>query len=322
MSEITVSVITTAYNHEKYIAQAIESIVSQEIDFNIELLINDDCSVDSTADIIRHYAELYPDVIRPIYQTENQYSRGVNIPKMLVERARGEYVAFCEGDDYWCDNTKLRRQVDKLKSSPQFAACAHQTTELNCLTGERRGMSLMEADGVIGFEDVIQGGNKAFQMSSLLVRRELMADPELTELSSVSKVGDYPLSIFLTMHGGIYYIDRAMSVYRAYSSGDSWTLYIRNHPEAAVLHNQEMIKLLQLTDAKTDHRYEPLIRERIRAHSYDMLKNQNRREIFTDKEYRELFKAESNYMKCLLIAKAYCPKAIWRCLKRLKAGRH
>ena len=320
MNDITVSVITTAYNHEKYIRQTIESIVSQETDFNFELLINDDCSTDGTADIIREYEAKYPDIVHPIYQTENQYSKGVNIPKLLIDRAQGEHVAFCEGDDYWCDNTKLQRQVDKLYECPEYAACVHQTTELNCLTGEKRQMSARKGNGVIGFEDVIQGGNKAFQMSSLLVKRELLKDAELDKLQSISKAGDYPLSMFLTLKGGIYYIDRTMSVYRAYSSEDSWTLYIRKHPEAAVKYNQEMIKILELIDAMSRQQYTGLIQERIRAHRYDMLKNQNSRETFSGKEFKELFKQESSYMKCLLIAKAYCPKRLWELLKRLKNG--
>lgn len=321
MSEITVSVITTAYNHEKYIRQTIESIVSQETDFAFELLINDDCSQDATADIIKEFEDRYPDIVHPIYQKENQYSKGVNVPAMLAERARGEYIAFCEGDDYWCDNTKLQRQVDKLRDCREYAACVHQTIELNCLTGAKRSMSLKDCDCVIGFEDVIQGGNKAFQMSSLLLRKELVLDPELWEFLSISRVGDYPLSIYLAIHGGIYYIDRAMSVYRAFSSGDSWTMYIKQHPEAAVRHNQEMIKLLEFTDSKTGHKYASIINERIKAHRYDMLKNQNSREIFANKEYAKLFGAESGYMKCLLIAKAYCPRALWSVLKQLKNGK-
>lgn len=318
MSEIKVSVITTAYNHEKYIRQTIESIVAQETDFAFELLINDDCSLDATANIIREYESRYPDIIHPIYQKENQYSKGVNVPKLLLDRARGKYIAFCEGDDYWCDNTKLQRQVDKLEGCREYAACAHQTIELNCFTGAKRSMSLKDEDCVIGFEDVIQGGNKAFQMSSLMLRRELASDAELWEFLSISRVGDYPLSIYLALHGGIYYIDRAMSVYRAFSSADSWTMYIKQHPEAAVKHNQEMIKLLEFTDSKTEHRFASIIDERIRAHRYDLLKNKNSKEIFNNKEYAELFGAESGCMKCLLIAKAYCPKALWTILKRIK----
>ncbi len=321
MSEILVSVITTAYNHEKYIRQTIESIVAQKTDFAIELLINDDCSQDGTADIIREYEERYPEIVHPIYQKENQYSKGVNVPELLVDRARGEYVAFCEGDDYWCDNTKLQRQVDKLRSCGEYAACVHQTTELNCLTGATRSMSLKDGDCILGFEDVIPGGNKAFQMSSLLIKRELLYDAELREFLSVSKVGDYPLAIYLAIHGGIYYIDRAMSVYRAFSSEDSWTLYIKQHPEAAVKNNQEMIKLMELTDTKTGHRYSSVINERIRVHRYDLLKNKNSRRIFTDREFAGLFRAESSYMKCLLIAKAYCPAKLWNILKRVKNGK-
>jgi glycosyltransferase involved in cell wall biosynthesis len=318
MGDVTVSVVTTAYNHEKYIRQTIEGIVSQKTDFKFELLINDDCSGDGTADIIREYEAKYPDIIKPIYQSENQYSKGVNVARMLVMRATGEYVAFCEGDDYWCDEDKLQLQVDVLKAHSEYAACVHQTTELNCLTGAERRMAYRDGDGVISFTDVIQGGNRAFQMSSLLVRRELMLDPQLDELSGVSRIGDYPLSIFLALHGGIYYMNRAMSVYRCFSSGDSWTLTIKQHPELAVKHNEEMVKLLELTDKITDHKYADIIEDRITAHRYDSLMNQNSKAIFKDKRYAKFFAAESTYMKCLLIAKAYCPAGLWKLVKGLK----
>ena len=320
MSEVTVSVITTAYNHEKYIRQTIEGIVSQKADFKFELLINDDCSTDGTADIIREYEARYPDIIKAIYQTGNQYSKGVNIPVMLESKARGAYVAFCEGDDYWCDENKLALQVAKLIEHPECAACVHQTMELNCLTGEKRAIAGRDSDGIIGFEDVIKGGNKAFQMSSLLVKREALHNTRFRELDGVSQVGDYPLSIALSLSGGIYYINRSMSVYRCFSSGDSWTLTIKQHPELAVRHNQEMVKLLQITDRLTEHRYADIIGQRITAHQYDILKNQNSKAVFKDKRYAELFASETTYMKCLLMVKAYCPAGLWKLLKKLKNG--
>ena len=131
-----VSVLCTAYNHEEYIRDALESIVSQQTDFPFELLVNDDASTDGTAAIIREYAEKYPDIVRPFYQEKNLYSQDIDIYyAVFFPNARGKYVAFCEGDDYWTDPTKLQRQVDFLEVHPEYSACVHNTLLHYCAGG-------------------------------------------------------------------------------------------------------------------------------------------------------------------------------------------
>ena len=111
MSEsVMVSVLCTAYNHEKWIKDAIEGVLEQQTDFKYELIIHDDASTDNTASVIQQYAGQYPDVIRPIFQKENQFGKCSLYKKYLFPSARGKYIALCEGDDYWCDSHKLQRQ--------------------------------------------------------------------------------------------------------------------------------------------------------------------------------------------------------------------
>ncbi|HHX61228.1 MAG TPA: glycosyltransferase [Epulopiscium sp.] len=99
-----VSICCLAYNHEKFIRQALDGFIMQESNFPIEVLIHDDASTDDTANIIREYEKKYPEIIKPIYQTENQYSKGVGISVTYnFPRAKGKYIAMCEGDDYWTD---------------------------------------------------------------------------------------------------------------------------------------------------------------------------------------------------------------------------
>ena len=97
---IKVSICCITFNHEKYIKKALDSFLSQNTDFEYEILIHDDASTDSTADIIREYEKKYPNIIKPIYQTENQYQKGVTNPsgKFNFPRAKGQYIAMCEGD--------------------------------------------------------------------------------------------------------------------------------------------------------------------------------------------------------------------------------
>jgi glycosyltransferase involved in cell wall biosynthesis len=119
---VTISCIT--YNHETYIREALEGFVAQKTTFPIEILIHDDASTDGTAQVIREYEKKYPALILPIYQTENQYSKGVKVSfTYQFPRARGKYIALCEGDDYWTDPLKLQKQVGIFRKYPDTIIC-------------------------------------------------------------------------------------------------------------------------------------------------------------------------------------------------------
>lgn len=116
---VTIQCIT--YNHEKYIRQCLEGFVMQKTNFRFEAIVHDDASTDGTADIIREYAKKYPDVIKPILETENQYSKhDGTISKLIRQNTYGKYVAICEGDDCWNDPLKLQKQVDFLETHPEY----------------------------------------------------------------------------------------------------------------------------------------------------------------------------------------------------------
>lgn len=124
-----VSVITLTYNQADYIRECIEGILMQKTDFPIELIIHDDASTDGTSDIIKEYAEKYPDIIKPIIQKENQYSQKKSFYPILgkcIDKASGKYIAFCEGDDYWTDPQKLQKQVEFLESHPDIVYTCHR----------------------------------------------------------------------------------------------------------------------------------------------------------------------------------------------------
>lgn len=133
MSGVLVAVVCIAYNHEKYLRDALEGILSQKTDFQFNIVIHDDASTDNTPIIIEEYALKYPQIIIPIYQKENQYQRGVNILKEYVApMLEGQYYAYCEGDDFWCDPHKLQEQVDFMRAHPDYSACVHNTIQLDC----------------------------------------------------------------------------------------------------------------------------------------------------------------------------------------------
>lgn len=126
-NRILVSVFCETYNHELYIRDCLDGMLMQKTDFSFEILIHDDASTDHTQMIIKEYAEKHPDVIKPILQHENQYSKGVNIWQTFqMPRARGKYIALCEGDDYWTDPLKLQKQVDFLEKHEEYSMCCHR----------------------------------------------------------------------------------------------------------------------------------------------------------------------------------------------------
>lgn len=124
MNNVRVSIITLAYNHGSYIRQCLDGFIMQKTNFPFEVLIHDDASTDDTASIIREYQAKYPDIVKPIFQTENQYSKGVSIGKdFLYPRAQGDFIALCEGDDYWTDSLKLQKQFDWMEAHPECSLC-------------------------------------------------------------------------------------------------------------------------------------------------------------------------------------------------------
>lgn len=124
MTDIIVSICCITYNHEKFIRDAIEGFLMQKTTFNFEILINDDASTDNTQQIIREYETKYPELIFPIYHKENQWSKGVKPNQAFnFPRARGKYIAMCEGDDYWTDTMKLQKQVEFMDENLEYSFC-------------------------------------------------------------------------------------------------------------------------------------------------------------------------------------------------------
>lgn len=127
-NQIIVSIKCLVYNHAPYIRQCLDGFVMQKTNFRFEAIVHDDASTDGTQDIIREYAERYPDIIRPIYETENQYSKRDGSLRRIMNEAVSpdtKYIALCEGDDYWTDPLKLQKQVSFLDNHPDYVICTH-----------------------------------------------------------------------------------------------------------------------------------------------------------------------------------------------------
>ncbi len=123
-----VSVFCITYNHVNLIRDAIEGFLKQETTFPVEIFIHDDASTDGTAEIVKQYAEKYPKLFWTVLQPENQWSKGNPNAYFfaLMQKQRSEFIALCEGDDYWICKNKLEKQVEILKSDLSLVACCHQ----------------------------------------------------------------------------------------------------------------------------------------------------------------------------------------------------
>lgn len=213
-NDILVSIICTAYNHEDYIEKALTSFLNQKTTFNFEVLVNDDASTDRTAEIIRSYELRYPDIIFGIYQKENQYSQKINIPKtFLFPKARGKYIAICEGDDYWTSEEKLEKQVQYLESHEDCVCCVHSGKYIFD-NGKDRGdlFRAYSCSRNVDIKDSILYW--LVPTASFLFKQEFKYIPE--EITS-EYFGDVPRLLYLLTRGNVYYLDESLSAYRLMS---------------------------------------------------------------------------------------------------------
>jgi glycosyltransferase involved in cell wall biosynthesis len=209
--EPLVSVCITTYNHEDFIADAIEGALMQETDFPYEIIIAEDNSTDATGDIVLDYQRRYPGRIRLRLAEENLYSKCRRYPIWGLHGAsRGKYIAQCEGDDYWTGAKKLQRQIDVLEANPDFAGSFHETKDVDYESGEVVEVRAENTPDTISAEDTISRGTH-FHTSSFVYRQDAVEWPEWSP-EFVS--GDMILFSVVAASGDLMKVDRIMSVRR------------------------------------------------------------------------------------------------------------
>lgn len=214
MSTPTVSVCMITYNHEASIAQAIEGVLMQETNFQVELVISEDCSTDGTRAVVIDYAQRYPERIRPLLPERNL---GM-MPNFIatLEACGGKYVALCEGDDHWTDPHKLQKQVEFLDAHPECSISCHSVSAFSKDNSHApRQLPASSQKPISGLKDLLR--NNFIPTCSVVFRRGSV--PKLPKWYFELPMGDWPLWILIAQHGQIGYLDEVMANYRIHSGG-------------------------------------------------------------------------------------------------------
>lgn len=215
MNDIDVSVWMIVYNHENYIEKALNSILNQENDFKMEIIIGEDCSTDNTREIIRQFEAKYPEIIKPIY-----YSKNVGVQEnfaKVMEQCKGDYIALCEGDDYWTDPKKLQKQVDFLKSNDSYAMACNSSEEI-----DEKGTVFKIAsrdNSMVSLSDVLKEG--WFIRTASMVFNRKAIEGGFPSFFYEAYSTDYILQIMILKQGKCKYFPEVMSSYRHHTGGIS-----------------------------------------------------------------------------------------------------
>ena len=218
-TDILVSVCCTTFNHEKYIETTIKSFLSQESNFRFEIIIGEDCSSDTTRAKVAYFCETYPELVTMVTAEKNvglieNYCR-------VIARAKGKYIAFCDGDDYWSDPKKLQRQVDFLEKNEDYTICCHYSAKID----ENNKLLYVHPNPVplaYTFSDILLGNKDETRISSAVFRntaefRTITTDSWFRKF----RIQDNALRLHATSCSNrkIYVLPNVMSMYRIHTGG-------------------------------------------------------------------------------------------------------
>jgi glycosyltransferase involved in cell wall biosynthesis len=244
-----VSVCCVTYNHEKFIRDCLDGFIRQQTNFPFEVLIHEDASTDSTADIVREYEERYPQLFRCVYQTENQFLKQNVLLNILFKMAKGRYIALCEGDDFWIDPAKLQKQVDILRSDLDCILTFHNT--LDVTTEESKPKYSQGLKDRFYIQDFVH----FFYARTVSM---LFRNPErgLPIQFQYMRVADWPIAIWLMQFGSARYIPEVMAAYRIHNAGN----YTRLSSSKKAIQVYESFRLLSKAMSAE---YKPLVTEKL-----------------------------------------------------------
>lgn len=277
------SVCIRSFNQERYIAEAISSVLQQRTNFEFEIIVSDDCSSDNTSEIERSFQNKNPNIIRLLLGDNN-----IGGPKNLrrvIESSRAKYLAFLDGDDYFTDVYKLQKQVDYLEAHDEYVACFHNVINLDEKTGKR---SLFLPLDFQEYHDCISviSNDWFLPIHSIVLRRELVFFPEWYD--SVMN-DDFVMNLSVVMHGPYHYISDVMAVYRHHDSN------ISNSYKNQILIDSQLREILLGFKSIYPAQYRGVFENRIQYYSDRIAFNEREskhpwRKYFRIKTYKRLLK--------------------------------
>jgi len=222
-----VSICCITYNHVPFIRQCLDGFIIQKTNFPIEVLINDDASTDGTTNIIKEYEKKYPDIIKPTYQIENQYSKGISsLKENIFPHIQGKYIALCEGDDYWIDENKLQKQVDFMEANEDFSICFHNVKVYD--ENERKFIDLYQVPEIPEITNIKNLATTNYiHTPSVLYRNNNQAINDYYNLPFLV-MEDYILHMLFAKYGKIRKLLDVMCAYRMHQY-DIWSVKPDEH---------------------------------------------------------------------------------------------
>lgn len=324
MEEIVVSIFCLAYNHEKYIRDALQGFVNQRCNFRYEVIVHDDASTDNTAEIIREFAEKYPDIIKPIYQKENQYSKGGNIAdKYILPRVKGKYIASCEGDDCWIDPYKLQKQVDYLESHPTCTFCFTNgyIEDLNNNSARRSFIPYSASDAqYFKNEDRDYTLENFYELEFIPTASFVFPKWALEKMQPILSqitcpTGDLKTRLFMTSQGYAHYINEITCVYRE-NVPDSMMSRWKNEDRKKVYRRSKAIAdMITSVDVFTKGAYTKGLEKILDTHTMGMLLHARSFSVFKDDRCWKRFLVCSLPVKMKIVVKILIPEPIYRLVK-------
>lgn len=289
MDDIMVSINCITYNHEKYIRKALESFLMQKTNFKFEILVHDDVSTDKTPEIIKEYQEKYPNIVKPILQKENQYVKyGYSISYRFNDtRAKGKYIAMCEGDDYWIDSYKLQKQVDYMENNPKCTMCFHNS-EIVHFDEKPTGTFIVNKNLESRFftaGDLLELG--FIPTASVMYRKDLFKNLPSWYFNSV--VGDLPIELINTSYGYAYYDINVMSCYRRAVPGSATDRFNKKSVDEKIKYLTGFIDILDNFNEFSKYKYSNQIDKAKILKEIEILRLQRNKKKLKNLRYKEYF---------------------------------
>lgn len=258
--DVKVSVVVVTYNHERFIAEALDSVLRQRTPFPVEVIVSEDFSTDRTRAVIEGYRDRYPERIRLLLSERNLNDN--TVLSRALTAARGEYVALLDGDDWWTSTEKLARQVRVLDADRAATICFHNVEVVYedrhirphpyHLDRPVHTVSKGRPRPRSGLEDLI-GGN-FIQTCSVMFRASALGD--IPEWYAALPVGDWPLYILLAGKGHILYLDDVLAAYRVHAQG-YWSARLSTNKDVADI--ERLLETYAVLDRHLSGRYHDIV---------------------------------------------------------------